>query len=349
MALAKRDTEFLAAAARLASEPVTERAIESILDVVQRGMELLQISARAEDGESWSAGEESGEAQSRTLSLKHRGRSLGELRVTFPESIDADMLQDPAFDVVARLLSGLLRDRELDLAEREVEAYRDRMLRLVTHDLRAPLAQIIGYAHLMQMDITENEMLIRFVEGIINATTSMDKLLESLLRLERIRHSPRELYERVPVLSLAKSVVSDTHDAAEQKNITLESHFDIRREASVMGDSFLLQRAMENLVNNALKFTMPGGLISLNLHIEDGTAVYSVKDNGVGIPADQLGNVFIPFYGTNSRRGKSPSGGFGLGLSLVTSIVEEHGGTVFVSSALGEGSVFGFRLPLVSE
>ncbi|MBK8139109.1 MAG: HAMP domain-containing histidine kinase [Chloroflexi bacterium] len=349
MALAKRDTEFLAEAARLASEPVTERAIEGILGVVQHGMGLVSASVRAEDSESWTSGLNDPNAQSRTLSLKHRGRPLGELRVLFPEGIDDETLENPAFDVVARLLSGLLRDRELDLAEREVEAYRDRMLRLVTHDLRAPLAQIIGYAHLLQMDVPDDPMLVRFIDGIIHATTSMDKLLESLLRLERIRHSPRELYERVPVLTLAQSVFEDTQDAAEQKNITIEANLEDRRDAYVMGDAFLLQRAMENLVNNALKFTMPEGRVTLHLSFSSGMAEYSVQDTGVGIPPDQLANVFVPFYGTGGRKGKSPSGGFGLGLSLVTSIIEEHEGKVFLTSTLGEGSVFGFRLPLVID
>ncbi len=349
MGLEKENTAFLAEAARLASEPVTERAIENILGLVQREMNLLSAAVRAEDSEVWSAGSTYTDAQSRTILLKHRGRPLGELRMMFPADLNPEMLDHPAFEVVARLLSGLLRDRELDLAEREVEAYRDRMLRLVTHDLRAPLAQIIGYAHLMQMDVAENPMLVRFVEGIINATNSMDKLLESLLRLERIRHSPRELYERVPVLMLAQAVFEDTQDAAEQKNITIEAHLENRPDAYVMGDAFLLQRAMENLVNNALKFTMPEGHVALYLTFQDGMVEYSVKDTGVGIPADQLPHVFIPFYGTASRKGKSPSGGFGLGLSLVTSIIEEHEGKVFVNSMVGEGSVFGFRLPLVSE
>jgi signal transduction histidine kinase len=349
MELANRDTEFLAEAARLASEPVTDRAIEGILGVVQREMGLLSAAVRAEDAEVWSAGATYPEAQSRTLPLKHRGRPLGELRILFPvDSADAT-LDHPAFEVIARLLSGLLRDRELDLAEREVEAYRDRMLRLVTHDLRAPLAQIIGYAHLMQMDVADNPMLVRFVDGIIHATTSMDKLLESLLRLERIRHSPRELYERVPLLTLAQSVFEDTQDAAEQKNITIDAHLENNATAYVMGDAFLLQRAMENLVNNALKFTMPEGSVTLRLEFRNGMAEYSVQDTGIGIPADQLANVFVPFYGTGGRKGKSTSGGFGLGLSLVTSIIEEHEGNVFVHSSVGEGSTFGFTLPLVKE
>lgn len=349
MADSTRDTDFLAEASRLASEPVTERAIEGILGVVQRNMGLVCATVTADDSEVWSSGVNDLNAQSRTLTLKHRGRPLGEFRLMFPNGSNTETLENPAFDVVARLLSGLLRDRELDLAEREVEAYRDRMLRLVTHDLRAPLAQIIGYAHLMQMDVTDNPMLVRFVDGIIHATTSMDKLLESLLRLERIRHSPRELYERVPVLTLAQSVFEDVQDAADQKSITIDARFEEQRDAYVMGDAFLLQRAMENLVNNALKFTMPEGRVTLHLGFSDGMVEYSVQDTGVGIPADQLTSVFVPFYGTGGRKGKSPSGGFGLGLSLVTSIIEEHEGKVFVTSTLGEGSIFGFRLPLVKD
>lgn len=349
MGLAHRDTEFLAEAARLASEPAIDAAIEGILGVVQHGMGLASAVVRTADGESWQTGDSAPAGQQRTFSLDYRGRSLGQLQLSFAADSPDGTADHPAFDIVSRLLSSLLRDRELDLAEKEVEAYRDRMLRLVTHDLRAPLAQIIGYAHLMQMDVTDNPMLVKFLDGIIHATTSMDKLLESLLRLERIRHSPRELYERVPLVTLAQAVLEDTQDSAEQKNITIETKLENSRNGFVMGDAFLLQRAMENLVHNALKFTMPTGRVTLHLSFTDDMAEYSVVDTGVGIPEDQLAHVFVPFYGTAGRKGKSMSGGFGLGLSLVTSIIEEHEGQVFVKSTPGEGSVFGFTLPLVKD
>lgn len=345
----ERDTDFLAEVARLASEPVTERAIEGILDLLLHDFGLLYASVKSEGHEVWQAGTDPGTGPSRTISLNHRGRSLGSLTLRFADDSTDERQDHPILDVTARLLGSLLRDRELDLAEREVEAYRDRMLRLVTHDLRTPLAQIIGYAHLMQMDVADNAMLLRFVNGIINATSSMDKLLESLLRLERIRHSPRELYERVPVAALAQTVYEDCMDGADQKNITLVAHLDTHADAFVMGDAFLLQRAMENLVTNALKFTLPEGAVTVYLTFNNNVMEYRVKDTGVGIPADQLGSVFVPFYSTSARRSKSSSGGFGLGLSLVTSIVEEHQGSVFVESTVGEGSEFGFRLPLTRD
>ncbi len=349
MAPTNKDTDFLAEVARLASEPVTERAIEGILDLLLHDFGLLYASVKSESQETWQAGADPSAGLARTISLNHRGRPLGSLVLRFADDSPEERLDHPILDVIARLLASLLRDRELDLAEREVEAYRDRMLRLVTHDLRTPLAQIIGYAHLMQMDVAENAMLLRFVNGIINATSSMDKLLESLLRLERIRHSPRELYERVPVAALAQTVYEDCLDGADQKNIKLEAHLENGANAFVMGDAFLLQRAMENLVTNAIKFTMPEGSVTLYLSFTGNVVEYRVKDTGVGIPADQLGNVFVPFYSTGGRRAKSSSGGFGLGLSLVTSIIEEHQGSVFVESTVGEGSEFGFRLPLVRD
>ncbi|KXK48821.1 MAG: HAMP domain-containing histidine kinase [Chloroflexi bacterium] len=345
----EKDTGYLAEVARLASEPVTERAIESILDLLLHDFGLLHASVKSGGGEMWQAGTDPGHGPVRTLSLNHRGRPLGALTLRFTEDSTGERQDHPILHVTARLLGSLLRDRELDLAEREVEAYRDRMLRLVTHDLRTPLAQIIGYAHLMQMDVADNAMLLRFVNGIINATSSMDKLLESLLRLERIRHSPRELYEPVAVVALAQTAVEDCMDGADQKNITLVAHLDSHTDAFVMGDAFLLQRAMENLVTNALKFTLPEGTVTVSLTFSDSTMEYRVKDTGIGIPAEQLDSVFVPFYSTGSRRAKSTSGGFGLGLSLVTSIVEEHQGSVFVESTVGEGSEFGFRLPLARD
>jgi len=340
------DAAFLAEAALMASEPVTEQAVQSILQltVLALGVDRLVCKAQ-QDGFVWVANQP-GQASSlistdHIIPLAFRERLLGELRAS--SSLDGLA----AVEVIVQLLTTVLRDRELDIAERVIQTYRDRMVRLVTHDLRTPLAQIMGYAHLLQMDLTQMPEQAHFVEGIISSSGQMDRLLESLLRLERLRHSPRDLYTRINLLTLAKVVFNESRYAAEQKTVTVYTHFAPDNGEWVEGDEFLIQRAMENLVNNALKFTLPEGRMTLNLSFTDGIAEFSVEDTGIGIAPEHLDYLFIPFHRITHEDGRQAPPGFGLGLSLVGSIVEQHEGEVFVTSVLYQGSTFGFRLPLM--
>lgn len=341
------DVAFLAEAARLASEPVTEQAVQEILQltVMSLGVDRLVCKAQ-QDGFVWVANQP-GRASSlistdHIIPLEFRGQSLGELRASAP------LVDFTAVEVIVRLLATVLRDREIDLAERAVQSYRDRMVRLVTHDLRTPLAQIMGYAHLLQMDLGEMPEQTRFVEGIIASTGQMDRLLESLLRLERLRHSPRDLYTRVNLYHLAKLVYKECQYAAEQKSVTVSLDLGTYNGGLVEGDEFLIQRAMENLVNNALKFTLPEGHVTMHMHFTETTAEFSVDDTGIGIAPEHLDYLFIPFHRITRDDGRQSPPGFGLGLSLVGSIVEQHRGDVFVHSELNKGSTFGFSLPLIS-
>lgn len=274
------------------------------------------------------------------IPLTFRGRDVGELRSSSPLDGLASV------GVIVRLLTAILRERELDLAERAVQSYRDRMVRLVTHDLRAPLAQIMGYAHLLQMDLGEFPEQMRFVEGILASTGQMDRLLESLLRLERLRHSPKDLYTTVNVYKLAETVFHESQYAAEQKTVRLDAEIERNTSATIYGDEFLIQRAMENLVNNALKFTLPEGRVLMRLNFTATEMIFSVDDTGIGIAEEHLDYLFIPFHRIAREDGKQAPPGFGLGLSLVGSIVEQHEGEVFVRSVLNQGSTFGFRLNL---
>jgi signal transduction histidine kinase len=108
-------------------------------------------------------------------------------------------------------------------------------------------------------------------------------------------------------------------------------------------DARLFSRALENLVGNAIRYTEENGRITLAAHDEQGYVVLSISDSGIGIPREDLGRIFDPFYrGTNSRR----EAGFGLGLTTVKSIIESHGWSISVSSELGHGSTFTIRMPV---
>jgi signal transduction histidine kinase len=112
---------------------------------------------------------------------------------------------------------------------------------------------------------------------------------------------------------------------------------DLADDVEVSMDEALLGRALENLIGNAIRYTLEGGTIALRAFLENGVPVLTIADTGIGITAEELPRIFDPFYrGTNARREQ----GFGLGLATVKSIVEGHGWTIAVTSDVGKGSTF---------
>jgi signal transduction histidine kinase len=124
---------------------------------------------------------------------------------------------------------------------------------------------------------------------------------------------------------------------------------EVAETSYVRMDSGLFARALENLVGNAIRYTEDGGKISMTAQAVAGPPaeiVLSIKDSGIGIPKEEMGKIFDPFYrGTNSRREQ----GFGLGLTTVRSIIESHGWNISVRSAVGEGTTFTIRMPLCEK
>jgi signal transduction histidine kinase len=116
-------------------------------------------------------------------------------------------------------------------------------------------------------------------------------------------------------------------------------------QVEVVGDAGWIERVVLNLVDNALKFTPSGGTVTVAVAVEERTARLTVRDSGIGIPADAVPHVFDRFFRADSARSRSQDGGAGLGLSLVKWIVERHEGTIDVASGQGHGTTITVRLP----
>lgn len=229
---------------------------------------------------------------------------------------------------------------------RDLARFKDEMLRLASHDLRSPLALIVGYADMIALDTPDpNSPVHQHVEIIHNATTRMNALLEDLLRVEQIRSSPLELQEQVDPFKLAKIALVNMRHAAESKRHVLESRLNTLTEACITADAVLIRQAMENLIGNAIKYTPEGGKITVYTHLEGDAFHFEVEDSGIGIPEGELPHIFDAFYRV-LLPDQQDIPGTGLGLSLVKNVIERHGGEVWVTSQLGVGSRFGFKLPL---
>ncbi|MBC8099376.1 MAG: GAF domain-containing sensor histidine kinase [Armatimonadetes bacterium] len=227
-------------------------------------------------------------------------------------------------------------------ALRDLTRFKDTVLRAVSHDLRTPMVVISGYADLLQIDLEGQPGPLQYVEGVVHAVTRMEEMLNTLIRAEKLRTNPNDLYERVNLKALVGTVLRDIRPLAARKNIHLEMHLPAHETPTLDGDAMLLQQAMENLVGNAIKYTTDGGRVLVSAYVEGERFHFKVEDNGIGIAADEQPFVFESFYRGNNVDSIS---GVGLGLSLVKDTIKRHNGDVSVQSE-GVGSTFGFWLPL---
>ena len=228
---------------------------------------------------------------------------------------------------------------------RDLNRFKDEMLKMASHDLRSPLALIVGYCSLISLDTPEDSPIQEYLTAIQRATERMQGLLDDLLRVEQIRKSPLELHQKIDFCELVNAAIEHVRPAAEQKHQSLDTDLSMEEVPPVTINPVLIREAMENLIGNAVKYTPEGGRICVRSFAQDGAVHFNVEDNGIGIPPEHLPRIFETFYRAK-QAGSENVEGRGLGLSLVKTIIERHGGEVWVESQPGGGSRFGFWLPM---
>ena len=217
----------------------------------------------------------------------------------------------------------------------------------VSHELRTPLTMIKGFVETLQDGASADpvkgpEFLATIGKHVDQLTNLVSDLLE-LSRLESREGLPRVM--RVEIGGVLKKVVEFMKPAADKRRQSLEVSVD-GVAAGVAGDPDYIERAVGNLVDNAIKYTPEGGRIRVSARSAGEAVVIEVADSGIGIPAEDLGRVFERFYRVDRSRSRE-MGGTGLGLSIVKHVVQVHGGTVDVESDVGKGTTFRVRLPAI--
>lgn len=228
---------------------------------------------------------------------------------------------------------------------KEVDTFKSDIVSTVSHDLRSPLTLMRGYASMLQMVGEINEQQRSYIAKIVSGVDSMSKLVNNLLDLGRIEAGIGLKIERMNPINLAEQVVLELQPYANQKNIELILDYSINRDTSIDADSGLVQQALYNVVENALKYNPLGGSVKVNVSSNSGDALFEISDNGIGIAPIDLPHLFEKFY-RSGRREAYNQRGTGLGLAIVKSIIEKHSGKVWVESKLGRGSSFYLQLPV---
>lgn len=233
-------------------------------------------------------------------------------------------------------------------ARRKVEdlsRLKDEFLSIASHELRTPVTSIKGYTQLAKTLIRENDLNTaeEYLDIAIDQVDRMSRLILELLDVSRIETGRLEIRrESIQWSNFVRDVVHRHHTAVSARRF----HLDVAESsAAVEGDRDRLEQVLGNLLENAVKYSPEGSDISVAVESRGDAFVTSVRDSGIGIPADELAQVFERFH-----RGRQVSstnyGGLGLGLYITKQIVERHNGQIWVESKEGSGTTFYFSLPI---
>ena len=242
---------------------------------------------------------------------------------------------------VVAILHDITREKEISRMKNDFVSY-------VSHELKTPLASINAYAEMLVDGEAENqETVIDFCQIIQSQAQRLNRLIEEILNISRIESGLIKIDKKpFSMASLIQESVQMIESYAREKNITFTFPAPITCD-HVNADKDMISQVVINLLSNAVKYTHEGGHITVESEANEADRIVCVKvsDTGVGIPADDIEHVFDKFFRVEAN--KKVAKGTGLGLNLVKQIVEKvHDGEVFVTSTVGEGSTFGFNMPL---
>jgi signal transduction histidine kinase len=228
----------------------------------------------------------------------------------------------------------------------ELERLKTDFIAITSHELRTPLGLILGHATFLR-ELVGKEYESQ-LETIIKNATRLKEIVENLSDVDNVQSgAARVRNHKVSLTRIAEDVILTFQDEAKAKNITLSGEWG-NSPHFIEADGVKINIALSNLVKNALQFTDSGGTVRITVVEDSGYMRVSVSDNGLGIPARDLAKVFDRFYQVEEHLTRK-HGGMGLGLAVARSMIELHGGRIWVESEEGKGSTFTFLLPIEVE
>jgi signal transduction histidine kinase len=245
--------------------------------------------------------------------------------------------------------AALVREQAARRDAEAANAVKDQFLMTLSHELRTPLTAICGWAQMLAMNVVNDAGRMKAVQAIERNARVQQRLVEDLLDLSRIVVGKLPLERQaVDVVRVAQLALETVRPAADLKGVQITSDLDTDA-GTVSGDAGRLQQVVWNLLSNAVKFTPAGGRVSLVVRRADDTHVrIVVTDTGIGIAPQFLPRLFERFAQEDASTTRV-HGGLGLGLSIVRSLVEMHGGTVTAQSdGRDRGSRFEITLPTIA-
>jgi len=304
------------------ANPASKRLFETV-DPINRS--IVEVVRHHQLVEAWRRCQQTHELQSESVEVPARRQFLQ--LVVIPDTHAGGSLL---------LVQDLTRIRRLETVRRD-------FISNISHELRTPLASLKALTETLQNGaLSDPEAGPRFLSRIVTEVDALTQMTQELLDLSRIESGQVELnLAPISPKNLLISAGDRMKLQAERAGLTL------RVECSdelpnIRADRARLEQVLVNLIHNAVKFTRPGGEVTLLAEAVNSAIRFGVKDTGIGIPLDDVSRIFERFYRVDRSRSGS---GTGLGLSIARHIVEAHGGKIWVDSIEGQGSIFFFTIP----
>jgi len=236
--------------------------------------------------------------------------------------------------------------RQVNERLREADKRKDEFLATLAHELRNPLAPIRAAAYILKKFDTQDQKLLQARDVIERQAGHLTRLIDDLLEMSRITQGKIELRRRPESLT---AIIAGVVQSAQSAMVSRQHQFivDVESDPLLMdADAIRIVQAVGNVIENAAKYTKPGGRVALQVRQQGNQAVIGVQDNGIGFEPDMAARMFDMFVQAENGD-RRPNGGLGIGLALSRKLIEMHGGTITALSAgLGQGAEFEIRLPL---
>jgi len=227
---------------------------------------------------------------------------------------------------------------------KKMDSMRREMVANVSHDLRTPLTAMRGYLETLQLQhgkITSDEQL-NYIETALSHSQHLACLVEELFELAKLDSCETVVYaEPFSMCELVMDVAQKYQLPAEKQKIDI--HTSLNPKAPLIyGDLGMMQRVLENLIDNGLRHTPAGGHVTMSVDVDSGNVVVKIADSGCGIPKEDVSRIFERFYQRDANRTKSSNSG--LGLAIVHRILELHDSSIHVTSEVNQGTTFTFEM-----
>ncbi len=229
---------------------------------------------------------------------------------------------------------------------KETDEFRKELISNVSHDLRTPVASIQGYAEtlMLKKDTLKAPEQLKYLQIIYSSCDKLKKMVSELFELSKLQTNQVKLNpEPFSITELVSDIANKYRIISQKKGVSINT-FIPKDIPMIEGDIFLIDRVLQNLIDNAIKFCKEGDYINIDIRPEmQGKIKISIADSGEGIDNDELPYIFERYY-----KGKKYSESTGLGLAIVKKIIELHQTDISVSSQLGKGTIFSFTLPMIT-
>ena len=272
---------------------------------------------------------------------KVKGFQLGAVDyITKPFQIDEVLVRIDTHLTIARQRQQLIAYHERDLTYLvQLNELKNDIIRTANHDLRNPLSAIMIYLELLQGQIdSSNPKTERYLRAIERTTENMKNLLTNVLDIATIETGNAIQREKIAIHTLIHDSVIPLDPLFEKSQLRFEMKLP-EDEHYVVVDGIRIKQVLNNLLTNAIKYTPPGGRISLTVTVSEHSWLFEVQDSGLGIPEQDLPHIFDRFHRVETEQ-HLQSSGTGLGLYIVQQIVNQHNGSIEVQSKLGLGTTF---------